>query len=228
MGKVKKRVYPRDITINIGPGAPVPEHPYPGQRWKEVRHDNTVTWLAYWRDTVNPKEFKYVWLSATSSFKSESDLLKYEKARKLKDYIDDIRRRYTKDWGASDARRRQMGVALYFLDKLALRAGHEKDEDEADTVGCCTLKVENVECVPGGDRNQIKFDFLGKDSIRYENTVDVDPRVYSCVEQFLRCDERGKRECKQKLCVFHLCSFILVVVFCLAGVFCSVAIFTQT
>ena len=27
-----------------------------------------------------------------------------------------------------------MGVAVYFLDKLALRAGHEKDEDEADTV----------------------------------------------------------------------------------------------
>jgi hypothetical protein len=34
-----------------------------------------------------------------------------------------------------------MGVALYFLDKLALRAGHEKDDDEADTVGCCTLRV---------------------------------------------------------------------------------------
>jgi DNA topoisomerase IB len=34
-----------------------------------------------------------------------------------------------------------MAVAVYFLDKLALRAGHEKDEDEADTVGCCTLKV---------------------------------------------------------------------------------------
>ena len=34
-----------------------------------------------------------------------------------------------------------MGVALYFIDRLALRAGHEKDDDEADTVGCCTLKV---------------------------------------------------------------------------------------
>lgn len=34
-----------------------------------------------------------------------------------------------------------MATALYFIDKLALRAGHEKDEDEADTVGCCTLKV---------------------------------------------------------------------------------------
>lgn len=37
----------------------------------------------------------------------------------------------------------QMGVAVYFLDKLALRAGHEKDDDEADTVGCCTLKVSS-------------------------------------------------------------------------------------
>ena len=34
-----------------------------------------------------------------------------------------------------------MGVAMYFIDKLALRAGHEKEEDEADTVGCCNLKV---------------------------------------------------------------------------------------
>jgi DNA topoisomerase-1 len=169
----------------------VPEHPFPGQRWREVRHDNTVTWLAYWRDTVNPKEFKYVWLSANSSFKSESDLLKYEKARKLKDYIEDIRAAYTRDWGAKDARKRQMGVALYFLDKLALRAGHEKDEDEADTVGCCTLKVENVACVPP---SQLKFDFLGKDSIKYENTVDVDERVYKAVETFLRVDERGRRK----------------------------------
>ena len=32
-------------------------------------------------------------------------------------------------------------MALYFIDVLALRAGHEKEEDEADTVGCCTLKA---------------------------------------------------------------------------------------
>lgn len=41
---------------------------------------------------------------------------------------------------------KQMAVALYFIDKLALRAGHEKDEDEADTVGCCTLKVSLLPC----------------------------------------------------------------------------------
>ena len=36
MGKFKKRIFPRDITINIGKGVPIPEHPYPGQKWKEV------------------------------------------------------------------------------------------------------------------------------------------------------------------------------------------------
>ena len=35
------------------------------------------------------------------------------------------------------------------------------------------LQVENVECIAP---NQIKFDFLGKDSIRYENTVEVSGR----------------------------------------------------
>ena len=36
-------------------------------------------------------------------------------------------------------------TALYFIDKLALRAGNEKDPDEsADTVGCCSLRVEHI------------------------------------------------------------------------------------
>ena len=56
-------------------------------------------------------------------------------------YVDDIRKMYEKDWDSKDTQRQQMGCALYFIDQLALRAGHEKDDDEADTVGCCTLKV---------------------------------------------------------------------------------------
>ena len=147
MGKIKKRIYPRDITINIGKGVPIPEHPYKGQKWKEVRHDQYVTWLAYWRDPVNTKDFKYIWLAANSSFKTDSDEAKYGKARKLKDRIDGIRKQYTWDWRSKDWKRKQMATALYFIDKLALRAGHEKDKDEADTVGCCNLKVSFV--LPG-------------------------------------------------------------------------------
>jgi DNA topoisomerase I len=33
MGKLKCRIYPRDITINIGKGVPIPTHPYPDQEY---------------------------------------------------------------------------------------------------------------------------------------------------------------------------------------------------
>ena len=106
-----------------------------------MRHDQSVTWLAYWKDPVDSKGYKYVWLSANARFKTDADLAKYEKARKLKDHIERIRTDYQRLWKSKDVQQQQMSTALYFIDKLALRAGHEKDEDEADTVGCCTLKV---------------------------------------------------------------------------------------
>lgn len=36
---------------------------------------------------------------------------------------------------------KQIGTALYLIDHLAIRVGNEKKEDEADTVGCCSLRV---------------------------------------------------------------------------------------
>ena len=72
-------------------------------------------------------------------------------------------------------------MATYLIDRLALRAGNEKDDDEADTVGCCTLKVENVTLLPP---RSLQFDFLGKDSIRYFNTVEVDERVFTAIGDF--------------------------------------------
>uniref|UniRef100_A0A1J3H778 DNA topoisomerase I n=1 Tax=Noccaea caerulescens TaxID=107243 RepID=A0A1J3H778_NOCCA len=187
MGKLKRRIRPSEITINIGKGAPIPECPIPGERWKDVKHDNTVTWLAFWNDPINPREFKYVFLGAGSALKGQSDKEKYEKARNLTNHIESIRATYTKNFTSKDVAKRQIAVATYLIDKLALRAGNEKDDDEADTVGCCTLKVGNVECIPP---NLIKFDFLGKDSIRYENTVKVEPPVYKAIGQF----QAGKSE----------------------------------
>ena len=61
-----------------------------------------------------------------------------------------------------------------------MRAGNEKEEGEtADTVGCCSLRVEHIELFEELDGKEyvVKFDFLGKDSIRYENSVPVEKRV---------------------------------------------------
>ena len=76
---------------------------------------------------------------------------------------------------------RQRATAMYFIDKLALRAGNEKGEDEADTVGCCSLRCEHVTLETP---DFIIFDFLGKDSIRYYNKVQVEAQVFKNIRIF--------------------------------------------
>ena len=81
-GRVKKRVQPEQITINIGKEATVPSPPE-GHRWKEIKHDQEGTWLAMWQENINGA-YKYVMLAANSDVKGQSDYKKFEKARELK------------------------------------------------------------------------------------------------------------------------------------------------
>lgn len=185
-GTLKVRVAPEDITINIDAFSPVPEPPA-GHKWDAVVHDNTVTWLAMWRDSVGGN-FKYVMLAPSSAVKGQSDLMKYEKARKLKKHINEIQSSYTRDFKSSDTHIAQRAVAMYFIDKLALRVGNEKSSDEADTVGCCSLRVEHLTLMPN---NVVKFDFLGKDSIRYVNEVTVLPDVMALLHRFMKHKKPG-------------------------------------
>ena len=93
---------------------------------------------------------------------------------------------------SGDPERQQLGVATYLIDKLALRVGNEKDENEADTVGCCSLRIEHItlgkftdeDGNEVGGENSVTFDFLGKDSMRYLNTVTVEPLVYQLIKKF--------------------------------------------
>ena len=124
---------------------------------------------------------KYVQLGAESSVKGSSDMQKYEKARRLKNSIGRIRENYYKQMGSNDRLDNQIGVCTYLIDILALRVGNEKGDDEADTVGCCSLRCEHIRF--SGD-NLITLDFLGKDSMRYLNTVAVEPIVYTLLEKF--------------------------------------------
>lgn len=99
----------------------------------------------------------------------------------IQKYIDAIRRSYTADLKDKLSEKRQRATAMYLIDRLALRAGNEKGDDEADTVGCCSLRYEHIELEPP---NIVHFDFLGKDSIRYQNSVPVDPQVFKNLKIF--------------------------------------------
>lgn len=186
MGMLKRRIRPEDIIINCSKDSAHPKPP-PGTKWKELRHDNKVTWLVSWTENIQGS-IKYIMLNPSSRIKGEKDWQKYETARRLKKCVDRIRNQYRDDWKSKEMRIRQRAVALYFIDKLALRAGNEKEEGEtADTVGCCSLRVEHINLYPEKDGQEfvVEFDFLGKDSIRYYNKVPVEKRVFKNLQLFM-------------------------------------------
>lgn len=196
-GHVKTRVQPEQITINIGKDAKVPAPPE-GHRWKEVKHDQEGTWLAMWQENINGN-YKYVMLAANSDVKGQSDYKKFEKARELKKHIEKIRKDYQKNLKNEMMVERQKATAVYLIDQFALRAGNEKGEDEAETVGCCSLKYENVTLKPP---NTVVFDFLGKDSIRFYDEVQVDLQVFKNLKIFKKAPKKNGDEIFDRLTVW--------------------------
>ncbi|KAG7697589.1 hypothetical protein KL950_003479 [Ogataea haglerorum] len=184
-GKLKKRVQPEDITLNLSKDAPIPPPPE-GHQWGEIKHDNTVAWLAMWRENVLGS-VKYVRFAQNSSLKGMSDFKKFEKARELKNCIAAIRKDYRAKLKSELMMDRQLATATYLIDVFALRAGGEKSEDEADTVGCCSLRYEHIFLKPP---NTVVFDFLGKDSIRFYQEVEVDPQVFKNLRIFKKSPKK--------------------------------------
>jgi len=183
LGMIKRRIYPEDITINIDKHSPIPEIPtfLHGHKWGKIIHDNTVEWLAAWKDNITGK-IKYVWLASHSDMKIQSDIEKFELARKLKKKIKKIRETNEGNMKSSDEYVRQMATALYLIDSLALRVGNEKGSDETDTVGVTSLRVEHVKLE---NNNTVTLDFLGKDSVRYYKTTQVSDIVYKNLQDFV-------------------------------------------
>ena len=181
MGKLKKRIYPEDVILNIGKDSIIPTPPE-GHKWGKIIHDRTVEWLASWKDNITGKT-KYVWLSPESDIKGNNDQKKFDIAKKLKTKNKTIIEENEKNMKSDDIKIRQIATALYFIDKLAIRVGNEKSEDETDTVGVTNLRVEHLQLTDG---NTVKLSFLGKDSVPYENSIVVDNLTFNNIKEFMK------------------------------------------
>ena len=160
-GKWKPRVTAKDVTLNLGKDAKKPDGD-----WGKIIHDNDSMWLASWMDFLTQKR-KYVWLADTAGLKQDRDKEKYEKAVKLGNEIEKIKDRIVKDMKSKDPKTNKISTACYLIYRTAMRVGDEKDPDEADTVGATTLRKEHIKITT----DAIEFDFLGKDSVRWQETV---------------------------------------------------------
>jgi DNA topoisomerase-1 len=163
-GRWKPRITTKDVTLNLGKEAIVPEG-----NWGKIVHDKDSMWLAGWTDNLTEKR-KYVWLADTAGLKQDRDKAKYEKAVKLSKEIDKIKNTIVKDMKDKDTKISRISTVCYLIYRTAMRVGDEKDPDEADTVGATTLRKEHINITD----NAIEFDFLGKDSVRWKETVKAE------------------------------------------------------
>ncbi len=176
-GKWKARVHPEDIILNLSRESPVPSG-----NWKKIIHGNDFMWVASWEDKLAYK-MKYVWPSEGSHLRQKREKEKYDKAMSIDEKISAVRKYISEGMQSKDEKTRQVATACYLIDRLVMRVGDEKDEDEADTVGASTLRVEHVKFNP----DSIEFDFLGKDSVRWEKKIrisDADPVFVKNMKEF--------------------------------------------
>jgi DNA topoisomerase I len=171
-GKWKPRITPNDVILNLGEDASVPEG-----NWKSIVHDHSSTWLATWMERLTGKR-KYVWLHDSSILRQNSDREKYDKATKLEKHISRVQKEIiSRMLKSKDLKQRKISTVCYLIFKLAMRVGDEKDPEEADTVGASTLRAEHITFIEEDSTHKyIEFNFLGKDSVPWQKTIEVESK----------------------------------------------------
>ncbi|MCW4051150.1 MAG: DNA topoisomerase I [Candidatus Bathyarchaeota archaeon] len=175
-GKWKEGPSHEDIILNLSPDAPRPLGD-----WKEITWDNESIWVAKWKDKLTEK-MKYVWPHDSSPIKQKKEIEKFNKALELRKNLSWVKRHIMDNMTHEDVKRRKTATVSYLIDALNFRVGDEKDEDEeADTVGASTLRAEHLHFNEDGT---VTFDFLGKDSVRFLLTTEVDPQAFENLKEF--------------------------------------------
>jgi DNA topoisomerase-1 len=189
-GKWKPRIRAQDVILNLGENAPVPEG-----AWKDIVHDHSSTWLATWIEKITGKR-KYVWLHDSAVLRQSNDKEKYDKAKKLEKYIGKVQKQIIRIMlNSNNINQKKIATVCYLIFKLAMRVGDEKDPDEADTVGASTLRVEHIKFPEKNGKQFIEFNFLGKDSVPWQKTLEVNSQdtrgLYNNLKLFMNGKEHN-------------------------------------
>jgi DNA topoisomerase I len=187
-GKWKPRVIPQDVTLNLGENAPVPEG-----TWQKIVHDHSSTWLATWMEKLTGKR-KYVWLHDSATIRQSNDKEKYDKAKKLEKQIGKVQKEIiNRMLNSQNINQKKIATVCYLIFKLAMRVGDEKDPEEADTAGASTLRVEHIKFPQQDSKAFIEFNFLGKDSVPWQKTLEVNSKDTRSLYENLLFFMKGKQ-----------------------------------
>lgn len=180
-GLWKYRTEPEDVVINII-NSDIPKAPK-GHEWKEVINKN-VTYIAYYKINLGNKMYirKEVRFNSNSSIISSSDDNKYKKADKLLDNWDFVQNEIIKSLNSSNQKIKECALISWLIQYTSIRVGSE--ENENGVVGALTLKCKNIKI--NEDKQELNLNFIGKDSINYNQTFKVPDYIISTLETLMK------------------------------------------
>jgi DNA topoisomerase-1 len=173
-GKWKEGPNEEDIILNLSP-----DSPRPAGNWKEIVWEPDKMYVAKWEDKLTGK-IKYVWFSDSAFIKQNREKEKFKKAEELGKHIAEIEQHIIKNLDAKDEMKRKVATVCWLILKPNMRVGDEKDPGEADTVGAITLRPEHITI----EGDTLHFDFLGKDCVRWEKSVQAPQAVIKNISEY--------------------------------------------
>lgn len=162
-GRWKKEIKREDIILNLS------EKPSGlDEGWKKIVWRSNCMWIACWRSPLNGK-MKYVWFSPSSNIRQKKEIKKWDKAIELGSKIGEIEKNIKENLSSKDENRSKIATVVYLIKESGVRVGDERIAGEMGTVGCTTLKPENLQI----NGNFIVLDFVGKDYVHWHRELEL-------------------------------------------------------
>jgi DNA topoisomerase-1 len=174
-GRWKKAVDRSEITLNL---SEVPDDLDKG--WKSIVWKSDCMWIACWRNPLNGK-MKYVWFSPKSDIRQEREREKWDKAVELEKKIKEVESHVNRNLGSREILRRKVATVVYLIKETGMRVGDERIAGETGTIGCTTLKAENVTL----KEDTVVLDFIGKDYVHWHREINLPKKVLKNIIEFI-------------------------------------------
>ena len=189
LGSWKYRVQPEDVNINATNCKDI--KPPLGHTWKSCKENKNSFFTCFYKVHLSSGRDinKFIQFSSTSVVKQNADQKKFEKAITLIKNWEKIEKHIRKGVESPSEKTKQTALVCWLIMNLGIRVGDEKGEDSSDTVGASSLRKEHVSI----ENNFLKLDFLGKDSVRYVNRVEMSDSVKIEFEKIINNTDRKQQ-----------------------------------
>lgn len=178
----KCRVEPNEVSVNIV-GDPVKTKELKTKGFNVVSKPDVMWVMTYKMRLVNHdyQPVKKVNFGTASEFVHENEEHKYEKGADLMRNWETMKQKVFDNVTSDNVRQSQAGVCAYLMMETGQRIGGDGGYGQG-TVGMSTILVKHIKVVG----NNVSFDFLAKDSVRYKNTIEVEPYIAAHLQEFIK------------------------------------------